>query len=242
MNRPQSNPFIRTEMLLGTDGMAALRNSRVTVFGIGGVGSYVVEALARAGIGHLTLIDHDTIAESNINRQIHADIDTLGMLKTEAMQARIARINPQAIVHTIPAYAAPEDLPTLLAGQPDYVVDAIDAVTTKIALAVYCHEVNIPIISSMGTANKLHPESIRLADLSETTVCPLARVMRTELRKRGVLHLPVCYSTESARKPLPLDIDPTTQKQPLGSVSFMPSAAGLMIAGKVVRDLCHIYD
>jgi len=235
----QSNAFIRTEMLLGTDGMAALRESHVAVFGIGGVGSYVIEALARAGVGTFTLIDYDTIAESNLNRQIHATTDNIGMLKTSAMLTRIGQINPQAVVHTMPVYAAPEDLPSLLANRPDYVVDAIDSITTKIALAVYCHEAGLPAISSMGMANKLHPEKITLADLFDTSVCPLARVMRTELRKRGVPRLSVCYSTEPARKPFSLPNEEETQKPPLGSVSFVPSAAGLIIAGKVVRDLAQ---
>ena len=239
--------FIRTEMLLGTTSIERLRRSRVAIFGIGGVGSYVAEALARAGIGHLTLIDHDTIAESNLNRQIHADMETIGILKTEAMQARILRINPQAEVCAISVYATPENLCDLLVDGIDYVVDAIDSITTKLALAVYCHATGISEISSMGMANKLYPERITLADLYETSVCPLARVMRTELRKRGVPRLPVCYSTEPARTPIlpaqnpDISDDATApQRRMLGSVSFVPSAAGLIIAGKVIRDICQI--
>ena len=228
--------FTRTEMLLGADGMEALRRAHVAVFGIGGVGSYAAEALARAGVGRLTFIDGDTIAESNINRQIHADTTTVGLRKAEVMAARVRRINPQAEVRAVNAFASADDLPVLLAEKPGFVVDAIDTITVKIALAMYCRANGIPAISSMGMANKLYPEKITIGDLYDTSVCPLARVMRTELRKRGLPQLPVCYSTEPARTPHSLTSE-EAGKRPLGSVSFVPAAAGLMLAGYVVRKL-----
>jgi len=230
--------FLRTEMLLGTDGMARLQNAHVIVFGIGGVGSYAAEALVRAGVGRLTFVDGDAIAESNINRQIHADTTTVGQWKAEAMAARALRINPQLAVRTVNAFATAESLPILLADGADFIVDAIDNITVKIALAVYCHTKGIPEISSMGMANKLHPERIALADLYDTKVCPLARVMRTELKKRGIPKLTVCYSDEPARTPLVIE-PPEDGKRPLGSVSFVPSAAGLVIAGHVVRRIAQ---
>jgi len=231
--------FLRTEMLLGADGVATLRASHVIVFGIGGVGSFAAEALARAGVGTLTFIDGDAIAESNCNRQLHADITTIGQWKADVMATRARRINPQADVRALNAFATADSLPDLLSGGVAFVVDAIDNITVKIALAVYCHTHGIPEISSMGMANKLYPEKITLADLYETNTCPLARVMRTELRKRNVPRLPVCYSAEPARTPILLE-PPEEGKRPLGSVSFVPSVAGLLMAGYVVRSLSHV--
>ena len=230
--------FARTRMLVGADGLHTLSQSHIIVFGIGGVGSYAVEALARCGVGHLTFIDYDTIAQSNINRQIHANISTVGMLKTDAMRARVLSVNPDVQVDIFPICATAENIPALLADGADYIVDAIDSVTSKLALAEYAYQNGLPLISSMGMANKLHPEQIELADLFSTSVCPLARVMRTELRKRGVAKLAVCYSREPALKP-DARMDGETGRV-LGSVSFVPSAAGLMIAGKVVRDICGL--
>lgn len=222
-------------MLIGEEGAEKLRRSRVAVFGIGGVGGYVTEALARAGVGELDLIDNDTVSLSNINRQIIALHSTTGRYKTETAAARIADISPECRVRTYNILYLPETADMFDFSAYDYVVDAIDNVTGKLTLIERARDAKVPVISSMGTGNKLHPELLELADIYDTSVCPLARVMRYECRKRGIDRLKVVYSKE---KPLTPHSQPTDTKKPVpGSISFVPGAAGLIIAGEVVRSL-----
>ena len=237
------DPFIRTQCLLGAEAMKKLKNARVAVFGMGGVGGYVVEALARSGVGAMDLVDHDTISATNLNRQLLATVDTIGQEKAVAAARRVKAINPQAQVHPLVMFYGPDTADSFDFTQYDYVVDAIDTVTGKLALALAAQEAGTPIISSMGTGNKLDPTAFQIADISETSVCPLARIMRKECRKRGIRKLKVLYSREEPlRVELPAD-DPAWQELPEGrnslpgSVSFVPSVAGLIIAGEVIRDL-----
>lgn len=232
----------RTELLLGREGLRRLARARVVVAGIGGVGSFAAEALARSGVGHLTLIDDDVIAPSNVNRQIHATAGTLGQAKTSVMEARIRDINPEAGVKAVRAFLLPENIPEILAEPCDYIVDAVDTVSAKIALAVEAQRRGIPIISCMGAGNKLDPTRFAVADLYSTSVCPLCRVMRRALRGRGVDALEVVYSTEEPRAPLfqPQEDGPHTKRQIPGSVAFVPSVAGLIAAGVVVRRIAGI--
>ena len=223
------NQFTRTEMLIGSDAVEKLKQAHVAVFGIGGVGSYVVEALARAGVGNLDLIDNDDVNLTNINRQIIALHSTVGKSKVEVAKARILDINPEVNVKTYKTFFTPETSQEFDFSKYDYVVDAIDSVTGKIELVLKAQEANVPIISCMGTGNKLHPEKFEIADIYKTSVCPLAKVMRTELKKRGVKKLKVLFSTETP-------IKQEGQRIP-ASISFVPSIAGLMIAGEVVRGL-----
>lgn len=225
--------FSRTELLLGQEAMDRLRRSRVAVFGIGGVGGYVVEALARAGIGQLDLIDHDKVSMSNINRQIIATLDTVGMDKVDVMKERILSINPEAQVETHRCFYLPENADTFDLSQYAYVVDAIDTVTAKIELILRAKKASVPIISCMGTGNKLNPMQLEIADIYQTSVCPLAKVMRRELRKRNVEKLKVLYSKE---EPIKNYLSVQGRAVP-GSVSFVPSAAGLIIASEVVREI-----
>lgn len=225
--------FSRTELLLGQEAMDRLRRSRVAVFGIGGVGGYVVEALARAGIGQLDLIDHDKVSMSNINRQIIATLDTVGMDKVDVMKKRILSINPEAQVETHRCFYLPENADTFDLSQYAYVVDAIDTVTAKIELILRAKKAGVPIISCMGTGNKLNPMQLEIADIYQTSVCPLAKVMRRELRKRNVEKLKVLYSKE---EPIKNYLSVQGRAVP-GSVSFVPSAAGLIIASEVVREI-----
>ena len=223
-------------MLLGEEAMARLARARVAVFGVGGVGGYVVEALARSGIGALDLIDSDRVVLSNLNRQIIATRNTLGMLKVDAAKARVLSVNPDCAVRTWPVFYLPETADQFDFSQYDYVVDAIDTVAGKLQLIEAAKAAGVPVISSMGAGNKLDPTAFRVADISETSVCPLARVMRRELRKRGVEHVKVVYSTEPALSPAPADGDTHRRATP-GSVAFVPSVAGLIIAGEVIKDL-----
>ena len=225
--------FSRTELLLGQEAMDRLRQSRVAVFGIGGVGGHVVEALARAGIGYLDLIDHDKVSMSNINRQIIATFDTVGMDKVDVMKERILSINPDARVETHRCFYLPENADMFDFLQYSYVVDAIDTVTAKIELVLRAKEAGVPVISCMGTGNKLNPMQLEIADIYQTSVCPLAKVMRRELRKRNVEKLKVLYSKE---EPIKNYLSMQGRAIP-GSVSFVPSAAGLIIASEVVKEL-----
>lgn len=230
--------YIRTAMLLGEDGLEKLQKKRVAIFGLGGVGGYVAEALARSGIGALDLIDHDTVAESNLNRQIIATYDTIGSLKTEVMKERIGSVNRDCIVRTYEEFYLPEKASDFPFEEYDYVVDAIDTVTAKIDLAVRMEQLGIPLISSMGTGNKLNPAMLEVTDIYKTSVCPLAKVMRRELKKRGVKKLKVVYSKEEAITPYKLVEDKEdTRKATPGSTAFVPAVAGLLIAGEVVKDL-----
>ncbi len=231
--------FSRTRMLLGDAAMDRLSRARVAVFGIGGVGGHVVEALVRSGIGALDLIDSDRVALSNLNRQIIATRDTLGMLKVDAARQRILSINPDCQVRTYPIFFLPETADQFDFSQYDYVVDAIDTVAGKLQLIEAAQAARVPVISCMGAGNKLDPTAFRAADISETSVCPLARVMRRELRKRGIEHVKVVYSTEPALSPAPTD-EETARRATPGSIAFVPAAAGLILAGEVVKDLIGI--
>ena len=233
--------FLRTAMLLGEDAMERLKNAHVAVFGIGGVGGYVVEALARAGIGHIALVDSDTISLSNLNRQLLATHSTLGMPKVEAAKARILDINPASQVETYPIFYTPETAHLLDFSRFDYIVDAIDTVTGKLALVEQANAAHTPIICCMGTGNKLDASAFQVADISKTSMCPLARVMRRELGKRGIKHLEVVYSQEEALTPTGWEAEAAAigKRQIPGSVSFVPGAAGLILAGEVIRDIAQ---
>ena len=236
------NEFSRTRMLLGEEAMARLAAARVAVFGIGGVGGHVVEALARSGVGTLELIDNDTVSLTNINRQIIALHSTVGMPKVDAARARVLDICPQTQVIAHRAFFTPETAAQFDFTQYSYVVDAIDTVSGKIELAVRAHAAGVPILSCMGAGNKLDPTAFEVTDISKTSVDPLARVMRRELRRRGIEHLTVVYSKEPARTPLP-DPDVEAEKGKRRSVpasnAFVPAVAGLIAASKVIRDLAE---
>ena len=233
--------FARTTLLLGEEGLARLQSAHVIVFGIGGVGGFTAEALARAGVGALTLVDADTVAPSNLNRQIIALRSTLGRPKAEVMGERVLDINPSCRVTVRPVFCTPENSEELLAGNPDYIVDAIDTVSSKLDLVQKAGELGIPIISCMGAGNKLDPTRFEVADLFETSVCPLCRVMRRELSKRGVPSLKVVYSKEPPIRPQSASLEESPslvrKRQTPGSVPFVPSVAGLILAGEVVKDL-----
>ena len=232
------NEFSRTELLLGADGMEKLKRARVAVFGIGGVGGYAIEALARAGIGALDLIDNDVISLTNINRQIIALHSTVGLPKTDVMAARVNDINPECEVRTYQTFYGPDTAEQFDLAQYDYIIDAIDTVTGKLALAVNAQKANTPIISSMGTGNKLDPTAFTVTDIYKTSFCPLARIMRKELRKRGIERLKVVYSQEEALTPEGVTEElPQGRRSIPGSVSFVPSAAGLILAGEVIKDI-----
>lgn len=226
--------FARTELLLGEEAMERLRASRVAVFGIGGVGGHAAEALTRSGVGALDLIDNDRVSETNLNRQIIALHSTLGRYKTEVMRERILDINPEAKVRIHNCFYLPETADQFCFSDYSYVIDAIDTVTGKLQLVLEAQAAGIPIISSMGAGNKLDPTAFSVADIYETAVCPLARVMRRELKSRGVKSLKVVYSKEKAREPLE-----GKQRIP-GSTAFVPAVAGLILAGEVIRDLTGI--
>lgn len=236
--------FSRTRFLLGQDNMEKLHKAHVAVFGLGGVGGYVVEALARSGIGALTLVDHDKISLSNLNRQILATMDTVGMEKAEAAEKRVKAIHPGCNVTAICNFFGPDTRHLFDFAAYDYVVDAIDTVTGKLSLVEACKEAGTPILCSMGAGNKLDPTAFRVTDIYETAVCPLARIMRKECRKRGIEKLKVVYSEE---EPIVCDLpadDPAWKELPEGrnalpgSCAWVPSAVGLIIAGEVVKDLC----
>ena len=231
--------FLRTEMLLGTQALDRLQSARVAVFGLGGVGGYAVEALARSGVGSLDLIDNDTVSVSNLNRQILATHSTVGMQKVDAARQRVLDINPECQVRTYPVFYTPETADSFDFTQYDYIVDAIDTVTGKLELIARCKAAGTPIISAMGTGNKLDPTKLEVTDLAKTTMCPLARVMRRELAKRGIRHLKVVYSQEEALTPTGWEEEAAAlgKRQIPGSVAFVPGAAGLLLAGEVIRDL-----
>ena len=231
--------FLRTQMLLGMEALERLKKARVAVFGIGGVGGYTVEALARSGVGQLYLIDNDTESVSNINRQILATHSTVGMPKVEAAKARILDINPDCVVRTHQIFYTPETADQFDFTQYDYIVDAIDTVTGKLQLVQRAYEVGTPIICCMGTGNKLDASAFQVADISKTSMCPLARIMRKELSKRGIKHLKVVYSQEEALSPTGWEEEAAAlgKRQIPGSVAFVPGAAGLILAGEVIKDI-----
>lgn len=234
------NQWIRTELLLGEEAVERLKNSRVAVFGVGGVGGYVAEALARTGVGTFDLIDKDTVSVSNINRQIIATHSTVGRVKVEVMKERILEINPEAEVHIHKCFFLPENASEFDFSKYSYVVDAVDTVTAKIELVMQAQKAGVPIISSMGAGNKLDPSKFEVTDIYKTSVCPLARVMRRELKKRDVKHLKVVYSKEKALEPK-FDLSEKEGRRAVpGSVAFVPSVAGLIAAGEIVRDLISV--
>ena len=231
--------FSRNELLIKKEGIETLQNSTVAVFGVGGVGGFVIEALVRAGIGTIHIVDHDTVSISNLNRQIIATHQRIDRKKVDVMKERILSINPYCNVKIYDDFFLPETANHFPFDEFDYIVDAVDTVTAKIKLVEISQEKKIPIISSMGTGNKLDPTKLEVTDIYKTSICPLARVMRRELKKRKIPALKVVYSTE---KPIETDapVDPETHKKTPGSISFVPSCAGLIIASVVVRDLLHI--
>lgn len=231
-----SEIFKRTEMLIGSDALKKLGASAVAVFGVGGVGGGAVEALARGGVGRIDLIDNDTVSESNINRQLIATHSTVGTLKTEAAKARILEINPNCKVNTFNTFILPENIDSFDFSVYDYVIDAIDTVSGKIAIIERCNKDKIPVISSMGTGNKLDPTRFEITDIYKTSVCPLARVMRTEMKKRGIKKLKVLYSKEEPIKPAVADTTERGKAVP-GSISFVPPVAGMIIGGEVIKEL-----
>lgn len=249
------NQFSRTELLFGKEAMETLANKRVAIFGIGGVGGYVCEALVRSGVMHFDLIDDDKVCLTNLNRQIIATRKTVGKYKTEVMKERILEINPDAEVQIHNCFFLPENADEFPFDKYDYIVDAVDTVTAKISLVMKAKELNIPIISSMGAGNKLDPTMFRVADIYKTKVCPLAKVMRRELKKRGVKKLKVVYSEEMPKRPIedmaisckthcicpPGANHKCTERRDIpGSVAFVPSVVGLIIAGEVLKDLAQI--
>jgi len=233
--------LLRTAMLLGETAVEKLTKARVAVFGIGGVGGYTLEALARAGIGALDLIDSDTVSRSNINRQILATQSTVGMMKVEAGRLRVLDINPDCVVRTWPVFYTPETADQFDFTRYDYIVDAIDTVTGKLQLVKAAQDAGTPIISCMGTGNKLDASAFEVSDISKTTMCPLARIMRKELGKRGIKHLKVVYSKEEALSPTGWEEEAKAlgKRQIPGSVAFVPGAAGLILAGEVIKDIAQ---
>lgn len=249
------NEFSRTELLIGKEAMQRLYGARVAVFGIGGVGGYVVEALARSGVGAFDLIDDDKVCLTNINRQIIATRKTIGKYKVDVMEERVHSINPEAQVTVHKCFYLPETADQFDFTQYDYVVDAVDTVTAKIALVLKAQEAGVPVISSMGAGNKLNPADFEVADIYKTSVCPLAKVMRRELKKRGVKHLKVVYSKEKPITPIedmsiscrsncicpPGAAHKCTERRAIpGSIAFVPSVVGLIIAGEVIKDLTGV--
>lgn len=234
------NIFSRAELLLGEEALEKLRSARVALFGIGGVGSFAAEALARGGVGHITLVDGDTVSITNINRQLIALHSTVGKEKTAVMAERIADISPETEVETYPVVYGAENRDLLDFSTYDYVIDAIDTVTSKLILIEEAKKAGVPVISCMGTGNKFHPERFEVTDISKTSVCPLAKVMRKELKVRGIKNVKVVYSKEEPQKPA---VSTETGKRQIpGSLSFVPPVAGLLLAGEVIRHIAGITD
>lgn len=243
--------FSRTELLIGKDGLEKLKNSKVVVLGIGGVGSYAVEALARAGVGNLVLVDDDTVCLTNLNRQIHANFDTISQSKTEVMEERVKKINPNCTIKAHNTFIKEDNISEIIDEDVDYVIDAIDTISSKLSTIVWCKEKDINIISSMGTGNKLDPTQFRVADIYDTKVCPLAKVMRSELRKREIKKLTVVYSEEKPLKPKAEEVITCIEgcvctsgskkcshkRQIPGSISFVPPVAGMILAGEVIKHI-----
>jgi tRNA A37 threonylcarbamoyladenosine dehydratase len=236
------NQFSRTELLLGTEAVEGLGNKRVAIFGIGGVGGYVCEAMVRSGVGHFDLVDNDTVSLTNINRQIIATHSTVGRQKVEVMKERMLDINPDADITVHQCFFLPENADEFDFNSYDYVVDAVDTVTAKIEIIMRCKELGVPVISAMGAGNKLDPSRFRVADIYKTTMCPLAKVMRKEMKKRGVKDLKVVFSDEMPVSPIETqDVEPLNpgKRATPGSIAFAPSAAGLVLASEVLKDLTN---
>ena len=243
--------LVRTQLLIGEEGIEKLQNSKVIVFGVGGVGSFATEALTRTGVGTIIIVDNDTVDISNLNRQIHATRETVDKVKVEVMKERMLLINPECNVITKKVFLTADNISEIIPDDVDYVIDAIDSVTSKLALAEYCYKNDIKIIASMGTGNKLDPSQFKVADIHKTNVCPLAKVMRNELRKRRVKKLKVVYSEELPIKPKSPQVEAPkkvegeeitrlSKRQSPGSMSFVPGVAGMILASQVVRDLTKI--
>lgn len=231
--------FQRTELLIGKENLNKLQHSHIIVFGVGGVGGFAIEALVRSGIGEISIVDFDTVDLTNLNRQIIATQDSIGKLKTSVMRDRLLSINPNVIVHEFPEKFSMENSDLFFKDKKyNYIVDAIDLVTSKLALAEIAKNLSIPIISSMGTGNKIEPTMLEVADINKTSVCPLARVMRKELKNRGIKKLKVIYSKELPKKPFN-ESGSREKKVNVGSIAFVPSTAGLIIASEIVKDLCN---
>ncbi len=237
------NEFSRTQLILGKEGVDCLKDKKVMIFGVGGVGSHCIEALARCGVGHLVLVDNDTVAMTNINRQSIALHSTVGRYKTEVMKEKIMDICPEIEVITKNVFVLPENVDEVIPMDVDYIIDAIDTVAAKLAITIFAKKHDIPIIACMATGNKIHPELFEIEDISKTSVCPLCKVMRRELKQRGIYHLKVLYSKE---KPLVTKEESTEDKGKRrvipGSVSFTPPVAGLIIAGAAIRELLFIEE
>ena len=231
--------FSRTEMLIGNDGLEKLKDSKVAVFGLGGVGSFVCEGLARSGVGNFVLVDFDTVDESNINRQLIATVKTIGMHKVDLMRERILEINPEANVEVHREFYMADSTSDIITKDLSYAVDCVDTIMAKIAVICKCDEIGIPVISSMGTGNKLDPTMFEVADIYETSVCPLARIMKKDLRKRNIEKLKVVYSKEHPINTNDCEINQDRKFKVKGSVSFVPSVAGLIIAGEVIKDIAE---
>lgn len=234
------NKFSRTEMLVGNDGMEKLKDSKVAIFGLGGVGSFVCEGLARSGIGNFILVDYDKVDETNLNRQIIATVDTIGQNKVDVMRERILSINPEANIETYPEFYLADSEIDIITDDLSYVVDCVDTIMAKIAIISKSKEADVPIISSMGTGNKLDPTLFEVADIHETSVCPLARIMKKDLRKRNIKDVKVVYSREHPIDTKNCEINKNAKFLVNGTVSFVPSVAGLIIAGEVIKDILHI--
>lgn len=240
------NEFSRTEMLIGKEGISKLQSSTILVFGVGGVGSHAIEALARCGVGRLVLVDNDTVTLTNINRQSIALHSTIGRYKTRIMKHKLADISPNTHVLTFEQFILPDNLDALFdniksqmnpSDSVTYILDAIDTVTAKLALAAYASKHRIPILSSMGTGNKLHGDQFRISDISQTSVCPLCKIMRKELKARNIPGLKVCWSPEKPLTPGSTEEDTGSRRATPGSISFVPPVAGLFMAGEIVRDI-----
>ena len=236
------NEFSRTELLIKKDGIEKLHNAKIAIFGIGGVGSYVVEGLARAGIGHFILIDADKVSITNINRQIIATNKTIGKFKVDVAKERILDINPNANVTTFQEFYMPDSKTNIITKDLDYVIDCVDTIAAKIAIINQCKNLQIPVMSAMGTANKMDPSKFEITDIYKTSICPLAKIIRKELRKKNIDNLKVIYSKEEPIKINQSDKDNFEEdcinpNHILGSISFVPSVAGLMIAGEVIREI-----
>ena len=229
--------FSRTEMLIGNDGLEKLKDSKVAVFGLGGVGSFVCEGLARSGVGNFVLVDFDKVDESNINRQLIATVKTIGMHKVDLMRERILEINPEANVEVYREFYMADSTSDIITEDLSYAVDCVDTIMAKIAVICKCDEIGVPVISSMGTGNKLDPTMFEVADIYETSVCPLARIMKKDLRKRNIEKLKVVYSKEHPINTNDCEINQDRKFKVKGSVSFVPSVAGLIIAGEVIKDI-----
>ena len=234
-----ANQFNRTELLIGKENMEKLQKAHVLIFGIGGVGGYVVEALARSGVGHFTLVDNDVVSETNINRQIIATLDTIGQYKADVMKNRILSINKEAEVIVKKCFYLPETASEFDFTQYDYVVDCVDTVAAKLSIVVEAKNNNVPIISAMGAGNKMNPAMLEVSDISKTSVDPLAKVIRTELRNRGINHLKVIYSKEQPIKVEPSELKEKSQRPVPGSNAFVPSAMGLIMASEIIKDLIN---